>query len=872
MPPNDEMWFLQQIDDWAERAPARLAHVHRYGQLTYLDLKRRSDALACFLLQALPGDRQPILVYGHKQSEMLVAFLACLKSGHPYVPVDSNLPVRRSGQIVDKSGGRLILSVAELPPGVTAERVVDAEELHAITRRESGRRQSSQDWITPNENVYIMYTSGSTGEPKGVQITGACLASFVSWATGILPLDREEHFLNQAPFSFDLSVTELYLSLINGGTLFSVDRELSTDLPVFLELLREWRISTWVSTPSFAELCLMSGRFSATALSPIKTFVFCGEPLVRECARQLLERFPGACVINSYGPTEATVFVTSVEIDDQVLSQPGPLPLGRVKPDCEIVIVDPGGSRVQDGAKGEIVIVGPSVSPGYYRDSDRTGRSFYDAANGRAYRTGDAGYQVDGQLFFAGRIDLQVKLRGHRVELEDVEDNLRALSPLTGAVVLPVTDEHGRCESLVAAVSSATAVDVATIKAGLRARVPEYMVPGRIVALRELPLTANGKLDRTRVQEILDAIRSGSNRCVDSELIAPRNEVEAKLAAIWSDILGTPTTQVGIDDSFFELGGDSLSVVELLSRLSDAYGLKSVSDGATGLSCNLRSNSGELIRIADLLSAPTVRAVADLLSGAGRMGSARFEIRPYVADDGPRLRLICQDSTADTPDPLFLESPETSPLFFLDQFLQIEPESCFVATLDGAAVGYVAGTRDYREFIKKAELYYKTIFKILTSEHDARRLSPSARDNPEWGRILRSCRIGVDPFSPPPVIDVNKFPATSHFQVLLQHRQKGIGLSLLEHFWTYLRTNDVSGYFDGVKEKIGREQLWPLLQRVAAVEELSTEVWRATGSSLEHEGNWRTTLYGIRFVTEPRRSDRIPASPAREGISPAGSR
>src|SRR5215472_4790993 len=381
MRPNDEMWFLRHIDDWAERAPARLAHVHRHGQLTYLDLKRRSDALACFLLEALPGDRQPIAVYGHKQSEMLVAFVACLKSGHAYVPVDSTLPAQRSGQIVDKSGGRLILSVADLPPGVTAERVVYADELQAITRRESGRGPSSQDWVTPNENVYIMYTSGSTGEPKGVQITGACLASFLSWATGILPLDREEHFLNQAPFSFDLSVTELYLSLTNGGTLFSVDRELSTDLPVFFDRLREWGISTWVSTPSFAELCLTSARFSAAALGPIKAFLFCGELLVRECAKQLLERFPGACVINSYGPTEATVFVTAVEIDAQVLSQPGPLPLGRVKPDCEIMIVDPGGRCLHDGVIGEIVIVGPSVSPGYYRDSDRTGRSFHDAPN-----------------------------------------------------------------------------------------------------------------------------------------------------------------------------------------------------------------------------------------------------------------------------------------------------------------------------------------------------------------------------------------------------------------------------------------------------------------------------------------------------------
>ncbi|MDB4956489.1 MAG: D-alanine-activating enzyme [Myxococcales bacterium] len=496
------MRFLEQFESCVARYPDRLAHVHCGGQITYGELARRSDALAAYLTEVLPSDRGPIVVHGHKQSEMLVAFLAALKSGHAYVPVDSSLPVERIRRIVERSAARCVVSVAPLPSGVEAEMIVSQNELHAILQAADGRQPAAAARVAAEENVYIMYTSGSTGEPKGVQITGTCLSSFVEWATTLAPFPDATRFLNQAPFSFDLSVMDLYLSLTTGGTLFSVDKELSSNPSALLEMLQRWKIEVWVSTPSFAELCLKMSRFGAS-VGPISTFLFCGEVLVPECARELLKRFPGSRVINMYGPTEATVAVSAVDIDESVLSRPGPLPLGTVKPDCRLEIGDGAGQRVTEGERGEVIIVGPSVSPGYYRDPDRTQKAFFEMPEGRAYRTGDAGSLVNGTLYYSGRIDLQIKLRGHRIELEDIEANLHALPYLTKAVVLPVLKE-GRCDSLVAVVCTDTIRDENTIKSDLAARVPAYMVPRYIVFREDFPLSGNGKVDRKRLRALLD--------------------------------------------------------------------------------------------------------------------------------------------------------------------------------------------------------------------------------------------------------------------------------------------------------------------------------------------------------------------------------
>jgi len=205
-----------------------------------------------FLTELLPSDRSPIVVHGHKQSEMLVAFLAALKSGHAYVPVEAGLPAERIRRIIDKSAARCVLCVEALPSGAEGVRIVSPDELKAVLGAADGRRLPPSACVGADENVYIIFTSGSTGEPKGVQITGACLASFLEWAITLAPFPDGARLLNQAPFSFDVSVMDLYLGLTTGGTVYSVDKELSTNPIALLDVIQRWKVNLWVSTPSFA--------------------------------------------------------------------------------------------------------------------------------------------------------------------------------------------------------------------------------------------------------------------------------------------------------------------------------------------------------------------------------------------------------------------------------------------------------------------------------------------------------------------------------------------------------------------------------------------------------------------------------------------
>jgi D-alanine--poly(phosphoribitol) ligase subunit 1 len=263
-----------------------------------------------------------------------------------------------------------------------------------------------------------------------------------------------------------------------------------------------------VSTPSFAQLCLAERTFNASMLPALRRLLFCGETLPAEVAAQLLERFPDAAVWNTYGPTEATVATTSVEITRDVLATFPVLPVGYPKPGTEILIVADDGSEAPAGERGEIVIAGPNVSPGYLGRPDLNARSFFTHDAQRAYRTGDWGRCRDRLLFFEGRIDSQVKLHGYRIELGDVEANLRALPGVLDAAVIAVT-RAGVVDSLAAFVVAPgrDGVDGRAAAAALReqlgARLPAYMVPRTIRFIASLPLTANGKADRRALAELL---------------------------------------------------------------------------------------------------------------------------------------------------------------------------------------------------------------------------------------------------------------------------------------------------------------------------------------------------------------------------------
>ena len=462
----------------------RIAHVGSGGSITYTELWKRAHALSNGL-SALPAG--PIMVIGHKEPSMLVGFIGSVLSGRAYIPVDISLPAARVERIQATAQPAAVLTMA------------DVESL-------------SRDWETAAEvplpacagsdPFYIIFTSGSTGDPKGVIITHDCLTAFVDWMLSEQSLRRgEEVFLNQAPFSFDLSVMDLYLSLLTGGTLVSLTKEDIADSRALFAKLRTSGVTVWVSTPSFAQMCLVERSFDATMLPGMRRFLFCGEALAHKTASGLITRFPDAQVWNTYGPTEAAVATTSVLVNAALLTDFDPLPIGYERPGSTVVIRRPDGSPCDDGERGEIVILGPNVSPGYLARADLTAAAFFDEDGRRGYKTGDRGYARAGLLFFEGRMDFQVKVRGHRIELGDVEAHVREVPGVVDAVVLPV-ERRGVCESLAAFVvmrDHAGDNDFAaaqSLKAVLATRIPEYMMPRRIEFLESFPITPNGKADR----------------------------------------------------------------------------------------------------------------------------------------------------------------------------------------------------------------------------------------------------------------------------------------------------------------------------------------------------------------------------------------
>jgi len=507
---------LIDLIDENGKCDKKIAHQYRNSYLTYSELVNKSDAIACYLIEKYGTDKTPIVVYGHKQHEMLICFLACVKSGHAYIPIDSSLPYERVKDIIESSKTKAIFSVGEFNCEINTElndiEVINLKQIDKLCINYQGVKPDSRYKVKEEETYYIIYTSGSTGKPKGVQITLACLESFVKWGLQLINIndDKSYVFMNQAPFSFDLSVMDLYLSLASGSTLFSIDKAMIANLRELFEQLKQSKINVWVSTPSFAEMCLVDNSFNRELLKEVETFLFCGEVLTNSCVNKLHERFSNSKVINLYGPTEATVAVTAVTITEEINETINPLPVGYVKEDCNIFIVDSEGKKVNEGEKGEIIIAGDSVSIGYYNNEEQTEKVFskilLDNVEKRYYKTGDEGYLLDGMLHYCGRIDFQIKLNGFRIELEDIESNLRKVNLIKNAAVLPVMKD-GKIQQLAAVVTLKEPSKEKEFKIGLAIKndlkklLPEYMIPRKIVIKDSLPMTVNGKVDRRGLME-----------------------------------------------------------------------------------------------------------------------------------------------------------------------------------------------------------------------------------------------------------------------------------------------------------------------------------------------------------------------------------
>lgn len=500
------MLILDRLAQYA--ATDRTAIVYGDEALSFAELDRRSDAFASYLLRRLGDDRTPILLYGHKELSLPVCMFGALKAGRGYVPVDTSYPPERLRQIAEELQPKLIVDLRGT--GVTAEVVLDGDALDGVLAAPAEAPDRSLR-LRPEQIAYILFTSGSTGRPKGVQITADNIRAFLEGVEPWFGGEREGGvFLNEISYSFDVSVCALYYALIHGMTLYTVDKQTLDDPRRLFEALEASGADFWVSTPSLAELCVQSPRFRQELLPKTRRFVFCGEVLTRKLSEQMLERFPDAVILNAYGPTEATVLVTAVEVTPELLAHCATVPIGYPFANLTARIAGEDGAPLPSGQAGELQLIGESVSPGYFRRPELNARAFFtDPVSGRrGYRTGDLCYEQDGCIFYCGRLDGQVKLNGFRVELEDVENNLLKVSNVARAAVLPVMTD-GKVTSLAAFVLLEAPDGLSALKRAQKIRaelgtiLPSYMIPRRIVAVESFPLNTNGKIDKKALAALL---------------------------------------------------------------------------------------------------------------------------------------------------------------------------------------------------------------------------------------------------------------------------------------------------------------------------------------------------------------------------------
>lgn len=501
------MFVLEKLKEYAKTGRAAL--LNREERLSYAELDARSEAFAAWLLARFGEDRTPVVIYGEKETDFLCCIFGALKSGRGYVPIDRSVPPERAARIVADVNPRVTVDFGGL--GVQdAGEVLEGRALGEILSC-PGAAVPPENWISGDTTAYILFTSGSTGRPKGVPITAANLAGF---CRGLRPYYPEEGgvILHQISYSFDVSGCAVYGGLSRGMTLFTVDRAMVENIGLLFAWLQSSRLSFWVSTPSFAELCIQSPAFTEKLLPNLGRFLFCGEVLTHTLCAALAKRFPGARVINTYGPTEATVLVTAVEVTEALRRDSRPIPIGRPIEGAVLRLEDGGGREITDeDAPGELLILGGSVGPGYLGRPDLTKKAFFtDPAVGmRGYRTGDICYRKDGLYYYCGRADNQLKLNGFRVEPEDVENNLSSLPNIARAAVVPFYAE-GKARYLAAFLllehpdKLSNLKRAIEVKRRLAEKLPAYMIPRKVFTVDVFPLGVSGKIDKKALAERLE--------------------------------------------------------------------------------------------------------------------------------------------------------------------------------------------------------------------------------------------------------------------------------------------------------------------------------------------------------------------------------
>nr|WP_226887786.1 non-ribosomal peptide synthetase [Paenibacillus polymyxa] len=551
-------WFEEQ----AEQHPERIAAVYGEHSLTYSQLNIRANQLARHLLtyHLVPDQAVGILV--PRSLDMLTSMLAVLKVGAAYVPMDPEHPTERVAYMLEDSGVSLLLTSTDTVSIDTLRftgSVMDVSDpaLYSVDADNLAFAFAGKESLASHHLAYILYTSGSSGKPKGVMVEHRNVTNYITAFQHEFHLTAEDVVLQQAAITFDASVEEIYPTLAAGGTLAMVSRDELKDIQLLNQFIRQQQV-TVVSASPF----ILNELNQLPPFPHIRTYISGGDVLKSEYVTQLLR---SAKVYNTYGPTEATVCATYYCVPD--IPAVHPLPVGRPVANAEVYIMNRRGTDVMPiGVPGEICISGWGVARGYMNRPELTQQQF--VANPwipgeRMYKTGDLGrYLEDGQIQFLGRVDQQVKVRGYRIEPGEVEKSLLQHPRIQDGVVLVQEVQPGMHE-LCAYIVTDQELSVAELKTHLSVTLPEYMIPSYFVRVDEIPLTHHGKIDRHALPQVNESIKVGT------AYVHPASPLEERLVELWSEILHRE--QIGTQDDFFLLGGQSLLATKLVYLINKEW-------------------------------------------------------------------------------------------------------------------------------------------------------------------------------------------------------------------------------------------------------------------------------------------------------------
>ena len=650
------------FEEQAERAAASIALVCGSENLTYRDLNRRANQLAHHLRELGVGPDVPVGVGMDRGFEMIVALLGILKAGGAYVPIDPQLPSERIAYIAQDAAVKLVLT--EKPLSKIEVECVDIHSAEIANRS----AENPNVGVTPDCLAYVMYTSGSTGTPKGVSVPHRAVVRLVK-ETNYAELREGEVFLQLAPVSFDASTLELWGSLLNGARLVIMP----PDSPSLAELgaaLKQHQVTTLWLTAGLFHL-MVDERLED--LSGVRQLLAGGDVLSIDHVERYLSAAGERVLINGYGPTENTTFSCTFRMISGWRVCGSSVPIGRPIANTQVYVLDETLEPSPVGLPGELYLAGDGLARDYVRQPQLTAEKFVPHPHStkpgaRMYRTGDrVRWLADGSLEFLGRIDQQVKIRGFRVELGEIEAVLDEHESVREAVVVALAKGIGERQLVAYFVGGENSSG--ELRAYLKARLPEYMVPSVFIALDELPLMANGKVDRRALPA-----PSAADYELAEQYAEPATPVQEMLAGIWREVLRLE--RVGIDDDFFALGGHSLKATQVMSRVRQACAVE--------------------LPLRSLFTSPTVRELAREVETHWTNGheSVDVELKPATVELKP--------ATRDGELPLSFAQQR---LWFLDQ---LEPDSSFynvplVIRLHGV-LNVTALERSVNEIVRRHEV------------------------------------------------------------------------------------------------------------------------------------------------------------------------